>query len=533
MSKHIKVLLAIGVLLAVGSWGCSLVGWGIGAAIDAGNTKKIGAWEAVEIKKGAKVVVHRKDNQVQKGRFVRFAPAPDTPKTVIVVSGRSRETTIPLEEVDHVVVKTNKGKQIGFFVGFAVDAALFTAMAMTTSPKPKPTTPPDATMTSCPILYSYDGLNQRADAELYAGAIFQAAERPDWDNLDFLKEDENGVCRVKMANEFDETQYVDFISLLAVDHPKGSRVLPSYSGKLFTVNNLQNARVARDFSGVDVRSRIRSTDDTYWLSNPFNRDLQNPDDLRDGLVLEFDRSVGTSAAVLVLNVQNTAWSSDVQRKMLELPGRDLPQWYDLLNQSERAREDLRHAMIREGMLKVSVWNDSESNWRYVGHVWEVGSALPKDIVVELDLLNTHTNRLQVKLECPPGIWMVNSVQVDYAYHNIPNHAQEITPRKAVDQNGRDVLAALNRADNQYHVMPTRQDAVDLEFVVPARKSGMARSYMAKGGGYYTIHMPAVGEPQPEVMQRMLREPGAFTRFALEALYLETARAVEGRQAMRE
>jgi hypothetical protein len=235
---------------------------------------------------------------------------------------------------------------------------------------------------------------------------------------------------------------------------------------------------------------------------------------------------------LVLNVQNTPWASDVQRKLLELPGRELPQWYDNLNNSPRAREDLVNAMVREGMLKVHVWDDKENMWRYVGHVWSVGSALPKDIVVELDLLGTHNNKLKIKLDCPPGMWMVNSVGVDYSYHNIPNNATEIAARKAVDQAGHDVLPQLARADNQYHSMPTTRDVVDLEFVAPARKSGMERSYMFNSGGFYTIHMPAEGEPKPELMQQMMRESGAFTRFALESLYWETGRALEGRQALR-
>jgi hypothetical protein len=81
-------------------------------------------------------------------------------------------------------------------------------------------------------------------------------------------------------------------------------------------------------------------------------------------------------------------------------------------------------------------------------------------------------------------------------------------------------------------MPTTRDVVDMEFVVPARKAGMERSYMLTSGGFYTIHMPAEGEPQPELMQQMMRESGAFTRFALESLYLETGRALEGRQALR-
>lgn len=533
MKKYMKFLL-LGLLLAIIGWGCSILGYRIGSKIDNKNTRVFQGWEIVDIKVGTKMEIYKKDGTQVKGRLSNVLKTIDTSyHTIIIEEGYNRFAQLPISTIDHVVIKTNTGKVIGLVVGTALDAISIVGFVSHIKSidwfdfKSTET----SGQSSCPIIYSHDGTNYRPDAEVFAGAIFKAAERPDWDNLDFLKEDEEGVCRLKMANEFDETQQVDFARLLAIDHPKGSRVYPAFNGKLYAITDPQNARSARDFAGTDVRARIRRTDETFWLSNPFGRDLNDPAALRDGLVLEFDRSVGTSAAALVLNVQNTPWSSEVQRSMLELPGRALPEWYDNLNQSERAREDLVGAMIREGMLKVYLWENGD--WRYAGHVWEVGSALPKDIVFPLDLLGTHTNTLKVKLECPPGMWILNSVQVDYSFYNLPIRAEELTPRVATDQNGRDVLPQLAFADNQYHAMPTTSDVVSLEFDVPARQRGMERTYMFKSGGYYTIHMPPGGEPQLELMQRMLREPGAFTRFSLEALYRDVHQTLEGTQAARE
>jgi len=529
MKKYMKFLLLAGGLLAVVGWGCTLIGAAVGMGLDADDAQIVKGWEVFEVPVGTSVEFFKKDGTRVKGKITKMAEDPDTLFAGIAIKqGSKGYTVLPIKDIDYVRIATSRGVLVGSAIGLAADFLFFTAMAKKGFPV---FVNKISSSSSCPIIYSHDGTNYRPDAEVFAGAIFKAAERPDWDNLDFLKEDAEGVCRVKMANEFDETQQVDFARLLAIDHPKGSCVYPAFNGKLYAITDPQNARSARDFAGTDVRARIRRTDETFWLSNPFGRDLNNPAALRDGLVLEFDRSVGTSAAALVLNVQNTPWSSEVQRSLLELPGRALPEWYDNLNRSERAREDLVGAMIREGMLKVYLWENGD--WRSVGHVWEVGSALPKDIVFPLDLLGTHTNTLKIKLECPPGMWLLNSVQVDYSFYNLPIRAEELTPRVAADQMGRDVLPELAFADNQYHPMPTTRDVVSLEFDVPARQRGMERTYMFKSGGYYTIHTPAEGEPQPELMQRMLREPGAFTRFALEALYREMAQTLEGTQAARE
>lgn len=532
MKKYMKFLL-LGVLLAIIGWGCSILGYRIGSKIDNKNTRVVHGWEIVDIKVGTKMEVFKKDGTKITGRLSNVLKTIDTSyHTIILEEGYNRFAELPVSTIDHVVIKTNTGKIMGVVIGGALDVVSVVGIVagVNNAFNRIDNRIEQKLSSSCPIIYSHDGTNYRPDAEVFAGAIFKAAERPDWDNLDFLKEDAEGVCRLKMANEFDETQQVDFTRLLAIDHPKGSRVYPAFNGKLYAITDPQNARSARDFAGTDVRARIRRTDETFWLSNPFGRDLNDPASLRDGLVLEFDRSVGTSAAALVLNVQNTPWSSEVQRSLLELPGRALPEWYDNLNQSERAREDLVGAMIREGMLKVYLWENGD--WRSVGHVWEVGSALPKAIVFPIDLLGTHTNTLKIKLECPPGMWILNSVQVDYSFYNLPIRAEELTPRVATDQMGRDVLPQLAFADNQYYTMPTTRDVVSLEFDVPARQRGMERTYMFKSGGYYTIHTPAEGEPQPELMQRMLREPGAFTRFTLEALYRDVNETLEGTQAAR-
>lgn len=41
--------------------------------------------------------------------------------------------------------------------------------------------------------------------------------------------------------------------------------------------------------------------------------------------------------------------------------------------------------------------------------------------------------------------------------------------------------------------------------------------LAEATGYYNVIVPAEGEPQREALQRLIDEPGAVARFALERL----------------
>lgn len=522
MKKYVIALLSMLLMGSLIFSACSLLGFGIGAGIDSSRRKPVAGWETYNIPMNEPITLYLRDRAPVKGRYKGAAkanPAVDTTFTVLLVeTAPNKITDIPIANIDRMAIGSNlnSGKIMGFVLGLSVDAVMLISVLNKTGDQVEKGMANAMFGSSCPLVYSYDGSSYQQDAELFGGAIFKAAERPDWDNLDFLRETDDGLYRLKMTNVFDETQEVDFVKLLVIDHPRGSRVYPSFQGKLYALTNPQAPRKAHTFSGLDVRDDLRRTDEAYWLSNPLNRDLNNPEDLRDGVVLEFDRPDQASAAALLLNVQNTLWGSVLQKEMLKLPGRNLPQWYETLNHSEQAREELVGAMIREGMLKVSVWGNF--GWRPAGHIWSVGSSVAKDIVLELNLDGIQGDKLRLKLEGPPGVCMLNSARVDFSFFHVPLGVQELDLYQASDQNGSDISLALLKADDLYYSMPTARDEAFLEFKAPPKKPGTHRSFMLKSGGYYTIHMPAEGEPQPERMQEMLTVPGAFTRYGLSLLY---------------
>ena len=535
MRKHtIVLIIALIATSAIGA-GCSFIGFAAGSALDNKKTKTVGAWELMQLPKDTRVTVYCSKREPVEGRFIggsKANPATDPEfNTILIRKSGKRIASIPVADVDRVLVHgKHSAKRTGFLVGLGLDLATIAILATADMYSSWDFGSGASGTSSCPLIYSYDGSSYQPDAEIFAGAIFKAAEKPDWDNLNFLKESE-GRYRLKMANVFDETQQVDFVHLLVIDHPAGTQVVASQAGQLFTLSDLQTPRSAQDFAGADVKASVRKTDGAFWLSNPFGRNLQDPSELRDGIVLEFERSATASSAALLLNVQNTLWASDIQKKLLALPGAELPEWYKTLNSSVDARMELMRMMVREGLLRVYVWDDAQSLWRPAGHVWEIGTALAKDVVVDLDLIGLHSNTLKVKLECPPGAWIVNSAQLDFSYSTVPQMDQTLMPQKAVDQNGRDLLPLLQKADNRYYEMPATLDEAWLEFSAPPLKSGMERSFIVKSGGYYTIHMPADTPPQMERLRTLLKEPGAFTRFALESLYRETGEATKNLPAL--
>ncbi|MCB0530806.1 MAG: hypothetical protein H6574_10860 [Lewinellaceae bacterium] len=517
--RRISIILVASFLLVLS--GCTILGLIIGGSIDKRKSMTVSGWEIVELPIKQPIAIYTNNQRKITGRYMGVTYNIEHGKDTIISAVKLLRTMegveqIPMTDIAHIQTRRSEGKILGTIIGLAIDGAIVVAAVSSMSFTMFNAT--TSTATSCPLIYSFNGTEYQLDAEPFGGAIFQAAERPDWDNLDHLKATD-GVYRLKMANVNNETQHVDFVTLLAVDHPIGSRIFPSFDGKLHTVSHLQAPRTARDLHGFDVKNALQRANGDFWLSNPYGRNLDDPDALRDGIVLEFDRPTDARAAALVLQVQNTPWAAGSMHDLLALPGSALPDWYHALNNSYTARKQLMDFLIQEGMLQVSIW--TEDAWQPAGHVWVVGPAIAKDILVELDVPESSANTFKIKLEAPPGVWLVHSAEIDFNYYNVPSFAKALEPQKAVDQNGRNLLPLLQKADNQYYEMAEPTDAAWLEFQAPPKQKGMDRSFILNSGGYYTIHTQNEGVPQMEVLQQMLEKPGTFTRFELEKLYKKT------------
>ena len=472
-----------------------------------------------------RVVVYRHKKGSIKGYFRGIHPlkGDSTAKAVSIMTGTrpnslfSSRKNIPVSAIDSVVIpekRTNVALSF-VFIGVALDGLSVAAAAVAFSNMSFM----DFNMSSggsCPYVYSYDGQSYHRDAEIFGGAVFPAAQRSDWDNLDFLVPDDKGICRLDLTNELDETQYVDALQLLAVDHPKGTNVYPSFEGKLFTVSTPQAPVAAVTSGGADVRESLREKDGDYWFSSPFNRNPRNPADLRDGAVLEFSRPAGSNSAVLVFNVINTIWAAEMQRKLLALPGADLPAWYQKLEASAAERQVLHDAMVREGMLLVSIWDGG--NWRPAGHIWEVGTAVAKDVALETDLSGIAGETLRIRLDCPPGVWMVDRVAADFSYDTGVSAVQTFLPQQATDEQGRKITTMLSQTDHQYFIMPDTKTRAKVEYRVPTGPAkGFERTYIVQSSGYYTMHTKNDAQPQQALFRQLLETPGEYDRYVLERL----------------
>ena len=435
-----------------------------------------------------------------KGEDVSFHPPGASIKNgTLYASVNKTPYEVPLDQVQRVWVERkelSKGRTIGLVAAVAVGTlAIIVGVAA-------------ATKQSCPFVYSWDGTRYVFDAEPYGGAITRGLEKDDFSQLERLRE-QDGLYRLKITNEVDETQFTNLTELWVVDHPAGTRVAADVRGKLHTLAAPQAPLSAQDAAGHDLLPWLRATDRLIWEPSAV------PDangKLQSDIVMTFPKPAGATQVKLVANAATGLWGSYMIKKMVELRGRDLGAWYASMDESQAARDALFAWEVREELYALKIYVEEPTGWEVRGILPGTGPFISKDRIVPLDVSRVQGDQLRIRIHPPAGFWALNSFAVDYTPDR-PVSVEKLEPATAQDLQGKDVLPELAANDDRYLAMPNIGDTADLTFHVPPRHAGTDRTVFLHSRGYYKLHVAATGEPDTRTLQEIENVPGAAARFA--------------------
>jgi hypothetical protein len=437
------------------------------------------------------------------------------------------DEALPLETVRSVEAwqHGNKGKLIGALVGAAIDVVIVAAVISTLDDSYVifPCQETGGCSSSCPFVHSFDGRDYVLEGETFGGALFEAAQKTDWMRLDHLDEIE-GQYRLRLTNELQEIQYLDEVALVVVDTPEDVTIVPTREGRILPRRAPVSPTRAVDLRGRDVLALVRARDGEAWVSDPFGRNPDVPGDQRDGIELEFPRPPGARDVTLSATLQSTLWASSLLRDVLSLQGRELDAWSRRMNADAPARTEFFQALKREGLPILRVW--AGTGWREAGFFANLGPAAAREQAVRVDLAGLPGDTLRVRLDATAGMWIVDGVSADFGA-DTPVQTLVLSPRVARTDGGQDIRGRLRAADGRRHVMAPGRRTVDLVYEAPPRRPGCRRSFVLQAAGYYTILVPAEGEPQAALFASLLREPGAFARYSLGRLHDRVADAAAG------
>jgi hypothetical protein len=406
---------------------------------------------------------------------------------------------IPVEQVQRLWVERkepSKSRTIGLVAVVAVGTVAIIAGIVA------------ATKQSCPFVYSWNGQEYVFDAEPYGGAITQGLEKDDYSELGMLRE-QDGVYKLKLTNEVDETQYTNMMELWVADSPTGTRVVPDIQGKLHTVASPSSPVSAHDSEGRDLLPWLRATDRVIWEPASVPNKEGN---LANDIVMTFPKPKDAKQVKLIVNAATGLWGSYMIKKMVELHGSETGAFLKTIDNDPSARDALFAWEVREELYALKIYVEEPAGWVVRGILPGTGPFISKDRIVPLDVSRAEGDQLKIRIHPPAGFWALNSFNVDYTADR-PISVETVKPSSAVDPYGKDVLPDLISVDDRYLAMPDIGDAADLTFRAPVRRSGMERQIILHTRGFYKLHVAGAGEPETKTLEAINSMHGAGAQFA--------------------
>jgi hypothetical protein len=358
-----------------------------------------------------------------------------------------------------------------------------------------------ATKQSCPFIYACDGSAYGFCGEIFSGAVYPRLERHDYLPLPSLQP-VNGSYLLRITNEVKEVQHVNFMELLAVDHPSDTRALFDADGVAHTISSPRPAIACRAPDGSDVLSLTAAADSLSYTSN-----AARADQVMDSLVFIFNRQPGAHKARLLIRAKNSFWLDYVYGRFLDLFGKKIDKWH--ASRRKLSREQIL-AWTREQGIPLGVYVDDGKGWRAARYCDEVGPMALRDIIVPVTFTGNAGDPLRVKLEFGAMFWEIDQAAIDYSEEQ-PVAISAARAVSALDKNGIDVLARISRDDRRYYDQPSIGDRATVTFGAPALSPGMTRTVFLHSKGYYDILRNPVGKPDLACL-RQFKKPGELVRF---------------------
>ena len=372
-----------------------------------------------------------------------------------------------------------------------------------------------ATKQSCPFVYSYNSQKYVFDAEPLGGAVTRGLQRTDLSKLDFLKED-NGKYKLLVRNEVPETQYLDEMKLVVVDHPKGTEIVTNLAGELHTISNPQKPILAIDEKGNDLTRFVEENDYTFWQTKLPVLNYDSLNNLRHQLTFVFPKPQHQKKAKLIINAGTALWGSQMIREMLSLYGDKIDNWYekvDNLSGEEIEKEQMMQFVVREELYYLKLMVMENDIWNSQGLIFGGGPFIAETKTYDLDLSNVKGDSLIIQFNPPFGFWTIDYIAVEYDEIIVPDYT-EIGLSQAVDMGDKNILQIISTSNGEYQTMPEVGDYFLLEYDALPEVPGMERTYFLKTTGYYELHLPKDQPMKEKLLQRIVNEPGEVVKYAM-------------------
>lgn len=419
-----------------------------------------------------------------------------------------KEKIADLKDVYSVVVATEESNTgltilavtgIGLLVIVAIIAISASGDSDPYVPPPPP--PSGGIGMSCPFVYTYNGSELMLESETFAGAIIRPAERTAYDNLLHVQP-VNGKIILKLADEMPETEFTNELNITAVDTKENVNIVTDYKGVFHTVTCGEKPLTCTDLKGKDVKNLVTESDGKFWRSSIKNLDLTKEENLRDGIILEFQKPDAVTSAKLVVKGVNTDLTVAAFEEIYRLKGKNKSAWINEVENNPAEAQRLANFLKREGMLHVMLWENN--GWIEQSIIRDPGPVVAKEQLAMLDLSKVSGNTFKIKLESTTDLWKIDWVFADYS-KDADMTVRDLEMFSATDQNGNNVKEILSKADDKYLTSIPGNYAIVVYNDI-AIENNNYRHYLLRSKGYYHPWYETTNEEDTELYNKVMNEP---------------------------
>lgn len=331
-----------------------------------------------------------------------------------------------------------------------------------------------------PRIYSVDGDRSRLEGEAFPSASGEEHEGTTLVPLASLRVRDRRVV-LRLRDEGSETDYVDRVRLLRVDHPRGEEVVLDPSGRLRGVRGwvAPEKAYARDLT--PALDEVRSRDGRAWSGPPSERSMSSS---IEPLFVVFPRGKVPPRAWLGLRARIRG-EGFLRRLTRREPEGEEPEAQPgpIGPGGPKGPEGppTEKGEEAEGGLPVSLWTGSD--WIERGRLPDDLGTEFRDLLVPLGGVSSRLREVRVRIDLPRGGWEIDWIALGRGVEETPP-VRRLSPIHAAGGGGgsKEVIGDLEAKDDRSAVLH-RGESLDLEFPAEPLASGSESAYFLEVVGY--------------------------------------------------
>jgi hypothetical protein len=362
-----------------------------------------------------------------------------------------------------------------------------------------------ATKSSCPFVSAYDGTDFSLQGEIYGGAIYPQLARHDYMPLRMAPLS-NGSLQLKISNELHEHQYTDMAELWVITHDKNSKVFADENGNLFSVTAPQPPILASLNTKTNAIAPLQKAGDNNLLYMD-----DTAVSATNEVILQFNKPATAKKAKLLLSLKNSYFLDLLYGELAKGFG----SYYNTYIKQQRKKpvaELLKWTKEQQIPMEVSV--KTNNGWKKITDLTTIGPLATRDIVIPIELPESGETITAIKLSSGFMFWEIDYAAIDYSAENNFS-VQKITPSKATDELGRNVLPDLQKEDAVYFAQPDIGNVATMIYAAaPLNDNLQTRTYILHTKGYYEHVRNFKNSPNVSFLNEF-KKPNAFPLFGMQ------------------